>query len=117
MVEEVEVDAVGVVLGTYWCDGSKGRAGFLPRAAGHATGVVDQEDGVEGGEEGIGVVGGGGDGWLVGRWGLRGSWAPGGCCGARARVRLWGRRAGVVCWCGAGRERVVGVWGVFGRHG
>lgn len=57
MVEEVDIDAVGVVRGTEGCDGSECCAGLLPEAAGHGSGVVDQQDGVEGAEEGVGVVG------------------------------------------------------------
>ena len=60
-VEEVDVDAVAVVLGADWGDGHEGVAGFAPFGAGHGAGVVDEEDGVEGGEEGVGVVGCGSD--------------------------------------------------------
>ena len=55
-VQEVDVDAVGVVGGADGRDGFEGLGGFAPRAAGHAAGVIDEEDGVEGGEEGeVGV--------------------------------------------------------------
>lgn len=48
VVQEVEVDAVGVVRGADWRDGFDGVAGFAPAAAGHAARVVDQEHCIEG---------------------------------------------------------------------
>ena len=67
VVEEVDVDAVGVVLGADGRDGGEGGGCFMPGAAGHAAGVVDQEDGVELGEERVAVVVGSRDGRGV-RW-------------------------------------------------
>ena len=72
-VEEMDVDAVTVVLGANWSDGFEGVPGFVPFGAGHGAGVVDEEDGVEGAEEGVRVVsawsnscggGGVGGGWF-----------------------------------------------------
>ena len=56
-VEEVDVDTVFVVGGADGCDGCEGGGSLAPGTAGHGAGVVDQEDGVEGGKEGIGVIG------------------------------------------------------------
>ena len=66
VVEEEDVDAVGVVGGADRGYGGQGLRGFAPGAAGHAAAVVDEEDGVEGGEEGVGVVDRGGVGVGVG---------------------------------------------------
>lgn len=76
-VQEVDVDAVFVVLGADRGDGGDGVRGAGPAGADHGAAVVDQEDGVEGGEEGVGVfgLGGGCDG------GGGGQGAVGGCCG------------------------------------
>lgn len=59
VVEEVEIDAVGVVVGADGRDGPERVAGLPPGSAGHAAAVVDDEDGVKGGQEGILVLGGG----------------------------------------------------------
>ena len=56
-VEKVDVDAVFVLGGADWCDGCNGLGGFAPGAAGHGARVIDQEDGVKGGQESIRVVG------------------------------------------------------------
>jgi len=60
VVEEVDVDSVGVVGGADRGDGHEGVGGLAPEAAGHGAGVVDYEDRVEGVEECVGVVGDGG---------------------------------------------------------
>lgn len=111
LVEEVDVDAVAVVLGADRGDGFECVGGLAPGAAGHGTGVIDEEDGVEGGEEGeIGVFGifdrvaGGGNGRLCDWWGSRVGWGcdgggvgegisiivvlEGGHCGAAGRGRF-----------------------------
>lgn len=47
VIQEVNVDAVGVVLGADRGNGCDGFFGFLPGSTGHAATVVDEEDGVE----------------------------------------------------------------------
>jgi len=54
--EKVDVDAVGVVLYAHGDDGLERVFGFAPGLALHGARVVDQEDGVEAGEERIRVV-------------------------------------------------------------
>lgn len=44
VIEEVDVDAVGVVLGADWGDGGNGLLGFGPAGAAHAGAVIDEED-------------------------------------------------------------------------
>lgn len=56
LVEEVDVDAVGVVGGADAGDGGEGLGGFAPGASGHGAGIVNDEFGVEFGEEGELVV-------------------------------------------------------------
>lgn len=61
VVEEVDVDAVLVVLGADWRDRGNGffcfgPAGFAAVARGHAAAVVDEEDRVEVAEEGVAGV-------------------------------------------------------------
>ena len=56
-VEEVDVDAVNIVGGADRGDGAQGFLDFSPGAPGHGPAVVDQEDGVEGAEEGVGILG------------------------------------------------------------
>ena len=53
----MDVDAVFVVGGADGGDGGEGLCRFAPGAPGHGAGVVDYEDCVEGGEEGVGIVG------------------------------------------------------------
>jgi len=66
-VEEENVDAVGVMGGADGGDGGEGRGGLGPGVVpGHGGGIVDEEDGVEGAEEGVGVVGCGGGGRALG---------------------------------------------------
>ena len=55
-VEEEDIDAVSVVGGADGRDVLEGFLGLSPQRAGHGAGVVDQEDGVEAAEEGVGVV-------------------------------------------------------------
>lgn len=56
LIEEVNVDAVAVEGGADRGDGGDGGGGFAPGLAGHGTRIVDEEFGVEGGEEGEGGV-------------------------------------------------------------
>lgn len=56
MVEEIHVDAVRIMGRADWRDRGKSVGGFSPGSAGHGAAVVDQEDGVEGAEEGVGRV-------------------------------------------------------------
>ena len=75
-VEEMDVDAVFVMGSADGGDGREGGGGFAPGAASHGTRVVDQEDSVEGGEEGVRIVSRWGDGcgwcgvawWCIVRW-------------------------------------------------
>lgn len=99
LIQEVNVDAVSVMSGTNWRDRFKGTARFSPRVApGHGRGVVDQEDGVEGREEGVGVVnsrreGRGGAGALFGGEGGGGQVVGVGlivCVGVSWRRAGWG---------------------------
>ena len=74
VVQEVNVDAVGVVGGTNWSDGGDGGGSLAPRSARHASRVVDQEYGIEGREEAVGIVRWGcgvGGRWGVGWWWVR----------------------------------------------
>ena len=106
MVQEVDVDAVGVVGGADGRDGAQGGRGFAPGPPGHGAAVVDQEDRVEGREEGVGVVGRVGDGaWDEGALG-------GGAVGWR------GRGGGWCCgWiCGKGVSAKVGRGGSRGAY-
>lgn len=57
VVEEEDVDAVGVVRGADWCDGFECFGGLVPATSDHGAAVVDEEDRVETAEKGIGVVG------------------------------------------------------------
>lgn len=82
LVQEINVNAIGVEARADGSDGGEGVGNFAPGSAGHAAGVVDEEFGVEGGEEGEfavwvgghvacddGLVSGRGvSGWLVCRW-------------------------------------------------
>ena len=52
--------------------------GFAPGAPGHKAGVVDDENGVEGGQEGVGVFGAG---CCCHGGGVGGEWAEGFCGG------------------------------------
>ena len=92
MVEEVDVDSVGITRGAGLGDCLERRGGFPPASAGHAATVVDEKDGVKLGKKGIWRIVGGLHrtgkhgrvrGWRI-CWGsciaemLR---SPGGCCG------------------------------------
>ncbi len=55
VVEEVDVDAVRVVARADGRDAAQQRVDFAPPLADHGARVVDQEDGVERGQEGEGV--------------------------------------------------------------
>jgi hypothetical protein len=59
VVQEVNVDTVWVVRRAERGDGAEGIADFSPRATGHGTRIVDDKDGIEGGEESILVFGAG----------------------------------------------------------
>ena len=84
-VQEVDVDAVGVPFGADRRDPFQRFGRFAPRAAGHGPGVIDQEDGVKGGEVGeVGV--------------FSGPRAAGGI-GNRS-CGVGGRRCGAVGWWG-----------------
>lgn len=62
-IQKVNIDAVGVVGGADGREVFEGATGLGPAVApAHGGRVVDQEDGVEGGQEVVRVVGGGGDG-------------------------------------------------------
>lgn len=108
LVEEVNVDAVAVEGGADRGDGGDGGGGFAPGLAGHGTGIVDEEFGVEGGEEGEGGVRVGGH--VTGDYGVVvGRGVSGGCVtGGRRHGGWWS----VVCrWC-------VAEWVRFGGgHG
>lgn len=54
VVEEVDVDSVLVVPRANGRDGGQGLLGFFPPWPEHAGAVVDDEDGVELAEEGVG---------------------------------------------------------------
>lgn len=56
MIEEIDVDAVGIVGGADGRDGTESCCGFAPASACHAAAVVDEEDGIELGEEGVGRI-------------------------------------------------------------
>lgn len=47
MIEEVDVNAVGVVLGADGSDGGDGFLGLGPAGTAHAGAVIDEEDNVE----------------------------------------------------------------------
>ena len=55
-IEEVNVDAVRVAVSADRCDCFEGIASFFPIAAGHAAGVIDQENGIKLGEKGKRVI-------------------------------------------------------------
>jgi hypothetical protein len=57
MVEEVDVNAIGVVRCADWGDGHQCVRGLAPEAAGHGSGVIDEEHCVEFVEESVCVVG------------------------------------------------------------
>ena len=81
----MDVDTVGVVGRADWSDGCQGCGCLPPGTTGHGAGVVDQEDGIESGEERVGIIGCGADGRRVGGWciGVAWCWTAGGCCGER----------------------------------
>ena len=58
-VEEVDVDAVLIVSGADRCDGFESGRALAPPSARHGAGVINEEDGIEPGEEGIGIIRGG----------------------------------------------------------
>lgn len=101
LVQEIDVDAIGVEARADRGDSGEGVGDFAPGSAGHAARVVDEEFGVEGGEEGEFAVWVGGhvacdDGFVSGR-GVSG-WVV-----CRCRRRSWWRTAGGRWWT----ERVV----------
>lgn len=102
LVQEIDVDAVGVEARADWGDGGEGVGDFAPGAACHAAGVVYEKFGVKGGEEGEFAVRVGGhvagdDGFVGGR-----SISGGQLCRSRRRRSwLWTAGGG---WC---TERVV----------
>lgn len=53
VVEEVDVETVGVVGGADRGDGRNRSGGLAPRPAGHGSAVVNEEEGVEGAQEGV----------------------------------------------------------------
>jgi hypothetical protein len=59
VVQEVNVNTVWVVWGAERGNGAEGITDFSPRATGHGARVVDDKDGIEGGEESILVFGAG----------------------------------------------------------
>ena len=95
-VEKVDVDPVGIVRGADGRDRFERGARLAPPAAGHAAGVVDEEDGVEGAEEGVAVVGAG--------EGCRGGWM----CWCWCRCGCW-----YGCWSECGGRRTGGVIGLI----
>lgn len=105
-VEEVEVDAVGVVRGADGRDGAQEVLDFAPGLAGHGARVVDDEDGVKGGEEGVRVVGGRDGG---GREAGGGRGRGGGAAAGGGGFDLDGRGGGV--YLGVGRGRRIGGGG------
>lgn len=103
LVQEIDVDAVGVEARADGGDGGEGVGDFAPGAAGHAAGVVYEELGVESGEEGEFAVRVGGhvtgdNGFVSGR-GISGGQL---CRSRRRRSWLWTAGGG---WCST--ERVV----------
>lgn len=94
VVQEVNVDTVWVVRRAERGDGAEGIADFSPRATGHGARVVDDKDGIEGGEESI-LVFGAGDAGDAGSWRCAARVKKGGCllCGFISRRSLisWSR--------------------------
>jgi hypothetical protein len=52
VIEEVDVNAIGVVLGADWGNGGDGLFSLGPAGTAHAGAIIDEEDGVEVFEEG-----------------------------------------------------------------
>lgn len=94
VVQEVEVNPVRVVRDDGGEESGEGLCGFAPGAPGHGSGIVDEEDGVEGGQEGVGVFWArlGGDG---GRRGVGGGGAENGArCRGGSGCVSWRRLVG-----------------------
>lgn len=74
VVQEIDIDTVGIVSGTDGGDGREGCLNFSPGPSHHAAAVVDEEDGVERAQEGILILwGSDSDGRDPGG---RGAWIP-----------------------------------------
>lgn len=56
VVEEIDVNSVSVMRRADWRDDAYGLGNFRPGAATHGSRVIDEKDGIKGGEKSIGIL-------------------------------------------------------------